>query len=159
MIAANQALGMRRQVFMVSMGGFDTHANQMRDQPAHMAQVASSIDYFMAALTALGLQNNVTLFTASDFGRTLLSNGDGSDHGWGSHHFVAGGAVRGRQMHGKFPVTAIGTNDEVGSGRLLPSTSVSQLAGSMASWMGLSAAEMSYVLPNISSFSSTPALF
>ena len=159
MIAANQTLGMRRQVFMVSMGGFDTHANQMRDQPAHMAQVALSIDYFLSALTALGLQNNVTLFTASDFGRTLLSNGDGSDHGWGSHHFVAGGAVKGRQMHGKFPVTALGTTDEVGSGRLLPSTSVSQLAGSMASWMGLSKAEISYVLPNIGNFAATPALF
>ncbi len=68
-----------------------------------------SIDYFLTALTALGLQNNVTLFTASDFGRTLLSNGDGSDHGWGSHQFVAGGAVRGRNIHGRFPITTLGT--------------------------------------------------
>lgn len=159
LIAANQALGMRRQVFMVSMGGFDTHAFQMRDQPAHMAQVSLAIDYFLNTLSALGLQNNVTLFTASDFGRTLSSNGDGSDHGWGSHHFVAGGAVKGRQMYGRFPVTAVGTNDEVGSGRLLPSTSVSQLAGSLAGWMGLSSTEISYVLPNISSFGAGPALF
>lgn len=158
-IAANQALGMRRQVFMVSMGGFDTHANQMRDQPAQMVQVAQSINYFMAALNGLGLQNNVTLFTASDFGRTLLSNGDGSDHGWGSHHLVAGGAVKGKRILGNFPVTALGTETDVGSGRLLPTTSVTQLAGSLSGWMGLSAAEQQLVLPNLSSFSAGPALF
>ncbi|MCX2865290.1 DUF1501 domain-containing protein [Paucibacter sp. PLA-PC-4] len=158
-IAANQVLGMRRQVFMVQMGGFDTHANQMRDQPVQMAQVAQSINYFMAALNGLGLQNNVTLFTASDFGRTLLSNGDGSDHGWGSHHFVAGGGVRGRSMHGAFPITRQGSADDIGSGRLLPSTSVSELAGSLAGWMGLTAAEQQMVLPNLGNFSPKLALF
>lgn len=159
MIAANPALGMRRQVFMVQMGGFDTHANQMRDQPAQMAQVAQSISYFMTALQTLGLQNNVTLFTASDFGRTLLSNGDGSDHGWGSHHFVVGGAVKGRQIVGEFPVTALGTATDIGSGRLLPSLSVSQLASSLTGWMGLSAAEQQIVLPNLGNFGAGPALF
>ena len=129
MIGAGQTMGMRRQVFMVSMGGFDTHYNQMRDQPSLMARVAHSVDYFMTAVAGLGLANNVTLFTASDFGRTLASNGDGSDHGWGSHHFVAGGAVKGRTIYGKFPVTALNTADDVGSGRLLPSTSVTQMAG------------------------------
>lgn len=158
-IAANQALGMRRQVFMVQMGGFDTHANQMRDQPVQMAQVAQSVSYFLSALNGLGLQNNVTLFTASDFGRTLLSNGDGSDHGWGSHHFVAGGAVRGGTMYGQFPRTALGTSDEVGSGRLLPTTAVSQMAGSMAAWMGLTASEQLQVLPTLANFSGQPALF
>lgn len=157
-IAANQSLGMKRQVFMVQMGGFDTHANQMRDQPIQMAQVAQSVGYFMTALNALGLQNNVTLFTASDFGRTLLSNGDGSDHGWGSHHFVVGGAVRGRNMYGQFPRTALGSSDDVGSGRLLPTTSVSQMAGSMAAWMGLSASEQLQVLPTLTNFSGTPLL-
>jgi uncharacterized protein (DUF1501 family) len=156
-IAANQALGMRRQVFMVQMGGFDTHANQMRDQPIQMAQVAQSINYFMSALNGLGLQNNVTLFTASDFGRTLLSNGDGSDHGWGSHHFVAGGAVRGGAMYGQFPDTALGTSQDVGSGRLLPTMAVSQMAGSMAAWMGLNASEQLQVLPSLASFSGVPA--
>jgi uncharacterized protein (DUF1501 family) len=156
-IAANQTLGMRRQVFMVQMGGFDTHANQMRDQPAQMAQVAHSINYFMGALNSLGLQNNVTLFTASDFGRTLLSNGDGSDHGWGSHHFVAGGAVRGGAMYGEFPTTALGTSHDIGSGRLLPTMAVSQMAGSMAAWMGLSASEQMQVLPSLASFPGLPA--
>ena len=155
-IAANQALGMRRQVFMVQMGGFDTHNNQVRDQPVHMAQVAQSIGYFMSALNNLGLQNNVTLFTASDFGRTLLSNGDGSDHGWGSHHFVVGGAVRGGTMYGQFPSTALGTSDDVGSGRLLPTTSVSQMAASMSAWMGLTATEQLQVLPTLANFSGTP---
>ncbi len=159
MIAAHQALGMRRQVFMVQMGGFDTHANQMRDQPIQMAQVAQSINYFMAALNALGLQNNVTLFTASDFGRTLLSNGDGSDHGWGSHHFVTGGAVRGRQIFGNVPITALGTSTDIGSGRLLPTLGVAQLASSLSSWMGLSASEQQSVLPSLSSFGPAPALF
>lgn len=156
-IAANQALGMRRQVFMVQMGGFDTHANQMRDQPIQMAQIAQSINYFMTALNSMGLQNNVTLFTASDFGRTLLSNGDGSDHGWGSHHFVAGGAVRGGAMYGQFPSTALGTSDDIGSGRLLPTIAVSQMAGSMAAWMGLSATEQLQVLPSLTNFSGQPA--
>lgn len=158
-IAANQALGMRRQVFMVQMSGFDTHNNQMRDQPVQMAQVAQSISYFMAALNSLGLQNNVTLFTASDFGRTLLSNGDGSDHGWGSHHFVVGGAVRGGQMFGDFPATALGTANDAGSGRLIPGIGVTQLASSLAGWMGLSATEQQVVLPNLGNFGAGPALF
>lgn len=159
MIAANQTLGMRRQVFMVSMGGFDTHANQMRDQPGHMAQVAGSIDYFLSSLQALGLLNNVTLFTASDFGRTLVSNGDGSDHGWGSHHFVAGGAVRGGTTLGRFPELTAGSSDDIGSGRLLPAISVSQLAASLGGWMGLSASEQLQVLPNLGNFGQGPALF
>lgn len=152
MIGAGQTLGMRRQVFMVSMGGFDTHNNQMRDQPSLMARVAYATDYFMSAVASLGLANNVVLFTASDFGRTLTSNGDGSDHGWGSHHFVVGGPVKGRNILGRFPTTALGTADEVGSGRLLPSTSVSQYAAEMAGWMGLSASEQRYVLPNLGNF-------
>ena len=91
----------------------------------------------MTAVASLSPANNVTLFTASDFGRTLANNGDGSDHGWGSHHFVAGGAVKGRAIYGKFPTTALNTDDDVGSGRLLLSTSVTQMAGKLAGWMGL----------------------
>ena len=152
LIGAGQILGMRRQVFMVSIGGFDSHANQMRDQPALMARVAQSIDYFMSTLNAMGLLDNVTLFTASDFGRTLASNGSGSDHGWGSHHFVTGGAVNGRNIYGRFPVTALGTSDDVGSGRLLPSTSVTEYAATLGRWMGLSDTDLALVLPNLLSF-------
>ena len=152
LVGAGQALGMQRQVFMVSMGGFDSHVNQMRDQPSQMARVAQSVDYFLSALSTLGLLNNVTLFTASDFGRTLLSNGSGSDHGWGSHHFVAGGAVRGRQMYGRFPATAIGSTDDIGSGRLLPAYSVGQMAAPIGRWLGLSASETASVLPGLENF-------
>lgn len=152
LIAAGQGLGMRRQVFMVSVGGFDTHANQMRDHPGLMARVAQSTAAFMAALDGLGLANNVALFTASDFGRTLVSNGSGSDHGWGGHHLVVGGSVRGRSMVGRFPVTALGTDDDVGSGRLLPGIGVVELAANLGGWMGLSATELASVLPTLSAF-------
>ena len=156
MIAAAPSLGMRRQVFMVSIGGFDTHSNQSRDQPLLMSRVAHSVQWFMQALQAQGLHDKVMLFSASDFGRTLASNGDGCDHGWGSHHFVAGGAVRGREIHGRFPVTALGTTDDVGSGRLLPSTGVTQLAASLGGWMGLSTSEVAQVLPTTTSFNALP---
>lgn len=159
MIRAGQSLGMQRQVFFVSMGGFDTHANQMRDQPSLMARVAQSTDYFLSAMAGMGLANNVTLFTASDFGRTLSSNGQGCDHGWGSHHFVAGGAVKGGQICGRFPVTALGTADDVGSGRLLPGNSVTEYAATMGRWMGLSSSELSYVLPTLGNFSGAGTQF
>ena len=153
LIAAGPGLGMKRQVFMVQIGGFDSHSNQMRDQPLLMARVAQSVNWFLAAMQAQGLLNNVLLFTASDFGRTLASNGDGCDHGWGSHHLVAGGAVKGREIYGSLPITALGTNDDLGSGRLLPSTSVTQYAATLGGWMGLSAAELRSVLPNLGEFS------
>lgn len=159
MAGAGQALGMRRQIFMVSIGGFDSHANQMRDQPLLMGQVAQSVDYFMTALSSMNLLNNVTLFTASDFGRTLLSNGDGSDHGWGGHHLVVGGAVAGGNIHGRFPDVALGAADDVGSGRLLPAYSVGQLAAPMGRWMGLSAAEVAAVLPGLGNFDANALQF
>jgi uncharacterized protein (DUF1501 family) len=155
MIAAGPGLGMKRQVFMVSIGGFDSHAHQMRDQPGLMARVANSVDWFLRSLDGVGMVNNATLFTASDFGRTLTSNGAGSDHGWGSHHFIAGGAVRGREIYGQFPVTALGTATDVGSGRLLPTTSVTEYAATLGRWMGLSDSELLTVLPNLGNFSNT----
>lgn len=155
LIAAGPGLGMRRQVFLVSIGGFDTHANQMRDQPLLMARVAHSVDWFLGALQGVGMLDSTLLFSASDFGRTLTSNGNGSDHGWGSHHFVAGGAVRGANIVGSFPVTALGTSTEVGSGRLLPTTSVTEYAATLGRWMGLTNTELATVLPNLGNFSNT----
>lgn len=152
LMGANQGLGMRRQVFMVSIGGFDTHANQLRDQASLMARVANSVRWFHDTIASMGLANNVTLFTASDFGRTLASNGDGSDHGWGSHHLIVGGAVRGREIYGRFPVTSLGTSDDIGSGRLLPSTGVTQMAASLGRWSGLTESELAYVLPGVTQF-------
>jgi uncharacterized protein (DUF1501 family) len=155
MVGAASGLGMRRQVFMVNIGGFDTHANQMRDQPYLMARVAQSVGWFFTALESLGLSSSVTLFTASDFGRTLVSNGQGSDHGWGSHHFVAGGAVNGGEIYGRFPSTALGSADDVGSGRLLPVTSVTEYAATLGRWMGLNNTELATVLPGLGNFASS----
>ncbi|MDB5802651.1 MAG: hypothetical protein JWL63_3590 [Rhodocyclales bacterium] len=152
LIAANGALGAKRQVFFVSLGGFDTHDNQITAQAALHTQLAGAIDYFYKATIALGVANNTTLFTASDFGRTLTSNGDGSDHGWGAHHFVVGGAVRGGDIYGTFPVVAFGTTDDVGSGRLIPSTSVDQYATTMAKWFGVADSNLNLIAPNIGNF-------
>lgn len=154
LIAIGPSLGLRRQVFLVSLSGFDSHAFQMRDQPLMMGRVAHSVDWFLSTLQGLGLLDNVLLFSASDFGRTLVSNGQGSDHGWGGHHFVAGGGVHGGRIHGTMPVTALGTSDDVGSGRLLPSTSVTQYAAQLGGWMGLGRSDLLTVLPNLGAFDS-----
>ncbi len=155
MIASRNALGAKRQVFFVSLGGFDTHDNELDDQPVLHAKVAAALAYFQTNIDSLQLADKVTTFTASDFGRTLTSNGDGSDHGWGSHHFVMGGAVKGRQYYGTFPIMGLNNNDEVGSGRLLPTTSVDQFAATMARWFGVSDTDMRLVLPNIGNFSTS----
>lgn len=152
MMASHGTLGMKRQIFMVSMGGFDTHANLLRDQPLLMAGVASAVRAFMDDLRVLGLHDKVTLFSASDFGRTLTTNGSGSDHGWGSHHFVAGGAVRGRDIYGRFPNLALGGADDVGSGRLLPGISVVEYAAALGNWFGVSNSDLATVLPNFGNF-------
>ena len=106
-----------------------------------------------ACVGDLNVRDQVTTFTASDFGRTLASNGDGSDHGWGAHHFVVGGAVKGRDIYGQFPVVALGTNEDAGQGRLIPTTSVDQYAASFARWMRLSDTQLADVLPNLQYFS------
>lgn len=152
LIAVNSSLGAKRQVFFVSLGGFDTHDNQIVVQAALHTQLAGAIDYFYKATVALGVSNQTTLFTASDFGRTLSSNGDGSDHGWGAHHFVVGGAVKGGDIYGSFPVVALGTADDVGSGRLLPSTAVDQYACTMAKWFGVADSSLNLIAPNIGNF-------
>ena len=155
MIASRDALGARRQVFFVSLGGFDTHDDQLTTQPGLHTQLGAALAYFYNATVSLGVANNVTTFTGSDFGRTLTSNGDGSDHGWGSHHFVLGGSVLGQRYYGTFPIMGLNNNDEVGSGRLLPTTSVDQFAATLARWFGVSESNLSLVLPNIGNFGSS----
>jgi uncharacterized protein (DUF1501 family) len=141
-----------RQVFFVSLGGFDTHDNLVEEHPILLAKVAGAMKSFYDATVELGIASNVTTFTASDFGRTLTSNGDGSDHGWGGHHFVLGGAVEGGRFYGTLPSASLGV-DDVGQGRLLPTTSVDQLAATLASWMGVSEQDiLETVVPNIKSF-------
>lgn len=153
-IAARNALGTRRQVFFVSLGGFDNHDGLNANHPALLAKLDFAMDAFYRATIELGVADKVTTFTASDFGRTLSSNGDGSDHGWGSHHFVLGGAVNGRQFYGTAPKISVTSNDQVGQGRLLPTTSVDQYGATLAQWFGVSPSELPGVLPNIGRFGS-----
>lgn len=142
----------KRQVFFVSLGGFDTHDNQMTKHAELLGSVAQSVAYFQQCMERLGVDRNVTLFTASDFGRTLVSNGDGSDHGWGGHHFMVGGAVRGGRVYGQFQDVGLKTALDVGNGRYLPTTAVDQYAATLARWMGVSDSELPTVLPNIANF-------
>lgn len=151
-IAARGALGTRRQVFFVSMGGFDLHDNLLTQHPGLLTFVSEAISSFHAATVELGVSQQVTTFTASDFGRTLTSNGDGSDHGWGSHHLVVGGGVAGRRFYGALPAMAVNGPDDVGQGRLLPTTSVDQLGATLATWFGVPAGELPLVFPHIGNF-------
>lgn len=165
LIASNSQLGAKRQVFFVSIGGFDLHDNLMVQHPTVLGKVSQAMTAFYDATVALGVDQKVTAFTASDFGRTLSSNGDGSDHGWGSHHFMVGGAVKGQKFYGTAPPVSVGNtsspNDQwhVGQGRLLPSTSVDQYAATLAKWFGVqgnetSGSELTTVLPNLVNFGS-----
>jgi uncharacterized protein (DUF1501 family) len=153
--------GVRRQVFFVSLGGFDTHSGQNTRHAELMARVAHAMAYFDTALGAINARNAVTTFTASDFGRTFTSNGDGTDHGWGAHQFIMGGAVRGGELYGRFP-TLVARNpatqdfdaspDQVRNGSLLPSTSVDQLGATIGRWFGLSDSQSLEVFPNLANF-------
>jgi len=152
MIAARTALGPRRQVFMVSLGGFDQHDGLPAGHPVLMAKLGGAMKSFHDATVELGVAQQVTAFTASDFGRTLSANGDGSDHGWGSHHFVLGGAVRGGRFYGNPPAVAVNGPDDVGQGRLLPSTAVDEYAATLATWFGVADSDLARVVPNIGNF-------
>jgi len=155
LIGARDVLGARRQVFFVSLGGFDTHDGLNENHPRLLAQVDEAMSSFYQATVELGVSEKVTSFSASDFGRTLASNGDGSDHGWGSHHFVVGGAVNGGQFYGTAPQISLTSDDQVGQGRLLPSTSVDQLAATLARWFGVSSSEINSILPNVGRFANS----
>jgi uncharacterized protein (DUF1501 family) len=155
LIAARQPLGAKRQVFMVSMGGFDLHDSLVSKQGGLMAQLDFAMDAFYKATIEMGVADKVTTFTASDFGRTLASNGDGSDHGWGSHHFILGGAVNGGRHYGTAPEISLKSTDQVGQGRLLPTTSVDQYSTTLAKWFGVAPSELASVAPNIGRFASS----
>jgi uncharacterized protein (DUF1501 family) len=154
-ISGADALGAKRQVFFVSMGGFDTHDGLVTEHPVLLATVANALAAFQASLVELGVADRVTTFTASDFGRTLSGNNDGSDHGWGSMHFVLGGAVNGQRYFGTAPVIANNGPDDVGQGRLLPTTSVDQYAATLGGWFGLSNAQLLAVLPNLVNYNAS----
>lgn len=155
-IGGRGALGAKRQVFYVTLGSFDTHDRQKELHGDLMARLAHALAYFDASLAALqgaDVRRQVTTFTASDFGRTFSSNGDGTDHGWGAHHFVVGGAVKGRDIYGAFPATGLGHALDVGSGALLPTTSVDQYGATLAKWFGVADSQLAEVFPNIGNFS------
>ncbi len=157
-IASRNALSSKRQVFMVSLGGFDNHDKLLGSHNTTLSRISGALTEFYNATLALGVADKVTAFTASDFGRTLASNGDGSDHGWGSHHLMVGGAVKGKAFYGTPPPVSVGTTTapadqwHVGQGRLLPSTSVDQYAATLAKWFGVADSELAGILPNIGHF-------
>ncbi len=152
MIAARGATGAKRQVFFVSLGGFDTHDSLATAHPALMASVGNALAAFYQATLELGVADQVTTFTGSDFGRTLVSNTDGSDHGWGNMQFVLGGSVLGKSYVGTAPVPANNGPDDVGQGRLLPALAIEQYAATLAGWFGVSASDQASVLPNLGNF-------
>lgn len=149
MLASAPALGAKRQVFFVSLGGFDNHDSLLTSHPTLLGQVAAALTAFHDATVALGVDRQVTTFTASDFGRTVTGNNGGSDHGWGAMQFVLGGAVQGGRFYGQAPVVADNGPDDVGQGRLLPSMAVDQVAATLGRWFGASDAELLDLLPNL----------
>lgn len=154
-IAGRHTLGVRRQVFYVSLSGFDTHANQKIRHADLMARLAHALAYFdgvTANLMGQNLRDRITTFTASDFGRTLVTNGDGTDHGWGGHHFVMGGAVKGGNIYGTFPEIGVGHRNDVGGGALLPTQSVDQYGATLANWFGVPNAQLNDIFPNLRNF-------
>ena len=157
MIAVRGPLAQRRQLFYVNQGSYDHHDNILENNEAShtglLLQLADAMEAFNTVMEALQLTRNVTTFTVSEFGRTLQHNGRGSDHGWGGHHFIMGGAVRGNRIYGSFPTVALGGPEDARQGQLLPTTSVDQYACTLASWFGVSSSEMTTVLPNIGRFS------
>lgn len=157
LINARATIGLKRQIFFVSLGGFDTHAGQINTQDGLFAQLAPAMKAFYDATVQMGVADQVTTFTLSDFGRTLkLASGGGSDHAWGNHHLVMGGSVLGGDLYGRYPDLTLGGPDDVSTnGRWLPEVSVDQYAATLARWLGVSASDLPLVLPNIGRFANS----
>ena len=152
LISVRAKLGVQRQIFFVSLGGFDTHSDQLARHQKLLRSLSQNLDAFYRATEAMGLAGNVTSFTASDFGRSLSVNGDGTDHGWGSHQLIVGGAVRGGRFHGQMPELVPGASRDYAGGRFAPSTSVDEYGSTLLRWFGIPAGEMAAVFPNIGRF-------
>jgi uncharacterized protein (DUF1501 family) len=154
LINRRETLGMVRQIFFVGIGGFDTHTNQLADHVNILRSLSRGLSAFYLATEDMGLQNSITTFTASEFGRTLTPNSDGTDHGWGGHQIVVGGAVQGRRYYGNFPsLLATGNPQSTGWGtQIIPTTSVDQYAWTLARWYGLQNGDRDLVFPNVSRF-------
>jgi uncharacterized protein (DUF1501 family) len=157
-MSVQSQLGLTRQIFFCSLGGFDTHSQQVETQTPLLQQLSQAVNAFYLCISQeLNVANNVVTFTASEFGRTLSpSGGDGSDHAWGSHHFVLGGGVAGGKFYGTFPSLALGgPNDANTRGTLIPSTGVDQYGATLAQWFGVSSANLATVFPNIGNYPSS----
>lgn len=162
LIAANSTLGAKRQVFFVSLGGFDTHQNENSTQPNLLAQLAQAISYFDGALSNIAgvdMRSSVTTFTASDFSRTFASNGSGTDHAWGSHHFIHGGAVKAGTIYGQYPTLGVDSgsfqNPNMSGNAVIPTVSVDQYGATLGSWFGASGTNLTTIFPNLANFSPT----
>ena len=150
---ARTALNMNRQIFFVERGGWDHHNELMGPQELLFTELNDAIEIFWSEVVSLGLENNVVLYSASDFGRSLTSNGSGSDHAWGGNHFIISGCVDEGDIYGSYPTLAAGGSSDVGRGRILPSTSVDAYMAELASWYGVPSSEITTVIPNINNFS------
>lgn len=164
LIKMRSELGQTRNIFFVSLGGFDTHAAQMPDngQPRLLRRISRALGSFYQALVEMGVENSVTTFTMSEFARTLNSNGDGSDHAWGGVQMVMGGAVNGGsalngRLYGTFPDQTLNGPDCFSRGQMIPTTAMDQMGATLASWMGVGASDIATIFPNLSNFS-TPNL-
>jgi uncharacterized protein (DUF1501 family) len=152
MISVRGPIGLSRQIFFVGKGGFDTHDNQNTDQPLLYGDISQCLAAFQGAMEELGCSSDVTLFTASEFGRTLSSNGKGTDHGWGSHHLILGDAVAGGDIFGTMPDLTLDGPDDVGGGRMVPTTSVEQYTATLAAWFGVDVGDLPAMFPNLANF-------
>lgn len=151
-ISARKSLGMRRQTFFIMFGGWDHHDEVLNNQIAMLSIVSKALSEFSEAIDSLGLGENVLTFTSSDFGRTLTSNGKGSDHAWGGNQIVMGGPIQGGQIHGEYPSLYAGNQLDTGRGRLIPTISCDEYFAEMALWFGVDPSELDTVFPNIGRF-------
>lgn len=151
-IAARNELGAKRQIFFVDIGGFDNHDELINAHANLMNTVDDAMTSFYAATEELGVSDCVTTFTISDFARTLTSNGNGTDHAWGGNAIVMGGAVKGKNMYGDYPILNLGNDLEIGGGILIPTTSADEYFAEIALWFGISPNDLSQILPNIGNF-------
>lgn len=155
LIKAREALGLRRQIFFCQSASYDTHAAQLGTHASLLSELSGAMAAFYSATVELGVASQVTTFTASDFGRTMRSNGQGSDHGWGNHHMVMGGAVRGGDIIGVYQNIAIDGPDDTGLGRWIPTISTDEYGATLAQWFGVSAGDLPMVFPNLGRFART----
>jgi uncharacterized protein (DUF1501 family) len=156
LIKVRASLGMSRQIYFVSVGNYDTHGTQLDDQNDNLMQLSQGVNAFHTEMQQQGIGDSVTTFTSSDFGRSLAVNGDGTDHGWGGHHFVVGGAVNGRKFYGAMPsLKQDGNPDDTGYGQIIPTQAVDQYAATLARWFGVDSGGLNDIFPNLGRFPSS----